>query len=285
MLSGLPLEGVCDFKGGTISWEEIGIEIEIPPRAVPKGRNLELSVRPCLSGPFILPNEYQLASPVYLITPAFEFTRKVKLSIAHFAGLDRNKDSDRMTFISASSLPVYAPQAKYEFKVMKGGIFKKKEHHGFICLKHFCLTGCAQPVSGSVNDYSVQLYQSLEPPMSMFSVSLCHPVYAEVREPLLWGPFVVGVCIPCTCLATIIGVQLYFPQHLKNEFKEAFPGIKFDRNIVEPRRILGSHVVLEIPDNIPDCEIAPDRLPPAVRLYMTIFLTIKLFFSDTNFVH
>ena len=130
--------------GGTISWKRIGFEMNIPPEAVPQGKNLELQVRPCLSGPFDLPQGYQLASPVYLITPTFEFLKEVRLSIDHFAGLDSNSDCDSMTFISSSSMPSNAAQSKYVFKLLGGSIFKKKEHHGVIYIKNFCLTGTAK---------------------------------------------------------------------------------------------------------------------------------------------
>ncbi len=130
--------------GGTISWKTIGVYIDVPPGAVPKGKSLELKVRPCLSGPFFPPKGYQLASPVYLITPAFDFLKKVRLSIAHYAAVDSSSDCEYMTFVSSSSSPKYAPYAKYEFKALSGGLFQKKNHHGVIFLKHFCHTAVAQ---------------------------------------------------------------------------------------------------------------------------------------------
>ena len=69
---------VCDpwkrsvtSEGGHISWLEIGIEINIPAGAVSEEMTLELRVHQCLSGPFVLPAGYQLASPVYLISPVW----------------------------------------------------------------------------------------------------------------------------------------------------------------------------------------------------------------------
>ena len=144
---GDPWRETVTTDGGKITWKEIGIEIDIPPGAVPKGKNLHLQVRPCLSGPFVLPKGYQLASPVYLIAPAFEFLQKVKLSIAHFVGLESSSDCDCMTIISSSSSPMSTPKPRYTFKVMNGGIFKKKHNCGFIYLKHFCLTGAAKQIS------------------------------------------------------------------------------------------------------------------------------------------
>ena len=144
-------------EGGHISWLEIGIEINIPTGAVSEGKTLELRVRPCLSGPFVLPARYQLASPMYLVSPEFDFEKEVTLKIDHFAGLDSSSDCQRMTFISSSSTQSqsHSQSPKYHFKVMKGGVFKKKEHHGIIHLKHFCLTGLAQE-SGVVQSQDAQ---------------------------------------------------------------------------------------------------------------------------------
>ena len=210
---GDPWKENVTVKGGKISWKDIGVEIEIPPGAVPKGKSLELRVRPCLSGPYSLPQGYQLASPVYLITPAFEFVKEVRLSVTHFAHLDDENDCNRMTFISSSSSPVLTPQLHYNFKLMKGGIFKEEENNGVLYLKHFCQAAIAQqesnvtvakngeyvhaflsnvcacvcgfhlllcsPIMLLPPGYCIQFYQS-ELLEAVFSVSLCQPVFTEV---------------------------------------------------------------------------------------------------------
>ncbi len=119
-------------------------------------------MRPCLSGPFHLPKEYQLASPVFLITPAFDFLKEVRLSIAHYAAVDSSSDLDSMTFISSSSSPRYTPHAKYEFKVLCGGLFQKTKHYGAIFLKHFCHTAVAQRRSESGDTASQQEAKNCE---------------------------------------------------------------------------------------------------------------------------
>ena len=106
-------------------------------------------MRPCLSGPFFPPKGYQLASPVYLITPAFAFLKEVRLSIAHYAAVDSSSDCDSMTFISSPSSPKYTPDARYKFKALSGSLFQRKEHHGVIFLKHFCHTAIARQTSAS----------------------------------------------------------------------------------------------------------------------------------------
>ena len=119
-------------------------------------------MRPCLSGPFYLPKEYQLASPVFLITPAFDFLKEVRLSIAHYAAVDSSSDCDSMTFISSPSSPRYTPHAKYEFKVLSGGLFQRKQHHGAIFLKHFCNAAVAQQRSESDDTVSQQEAKNCE---------------------------------------------------------------------------------------------------------------------------
>ena len=126
--------------GGEFYMEDIGIKFSIPPDAVPKGKTLDLVVRPCLSGPFILPEEYELASPVYLISPTFDFEKEVKLSIAHFSDLQSMEDCENMVFISAA--PVYEESISgYKFRALKKGEFSKKNQEGSLSLCHFCLTG------------------------------------------------------------------------------------------------------------------------------------------------
>ena len=71
---------------------------------------ITVTVRPCLSGPFELPKDYELASPVYTISPGLEFIRDVKLFMAHFADLQNEDDCKNMTFLTteSSSSPLMA---------------------------------------------------------------------------------------------------------------------------------------------------------------------------------
>ena len=78
------------------------MEFEIPPGAVPEGRQLDLTVWPCSSGPFHPPDGYELASPVFLISPSFDFSREIT---RHFLKLESEEDSERMVFLSAHPSP------------------------------------------------------------------------------------------------------------------------------------------------------------------------------------
>ena len=85
MFFGSPLKQTATSAGVHItSWrEEIGVEFDIPPGAVPEGKELELTVWPCSDGPFQLPKDYELASPVFLVSPSFEFSCEIRLTMYH----------------------------------------------------------------------------------------------------------------------------------------------------------------------------------------------------------
>ena len=131
--------------GAHISWkEEIGVEFNIPPGAVPEGRELDLSVWPCFDGPFLLPDGYELASPVFLISPSFKFSREITLTLWHFSNLETVEDSERMVFLSAPSAPNTKWAGKktaYQFRVLGNGVFEPRQDYGQISLTHFCSVG------------------------------------------------------------------------------------------------------------------------------------------------
>ena len=125
-----------------MTWEDIGIEITVPPGAVPKGAEIVLRVRPCLSGPFVIPKDYDLTSPVYMISQSSEFSDEIQLSMAHFANLQSEEDCEEMTFLTARPSSVPGEQyPKYQLKVLQisgPGVFHIGTNMGTISLKHFC---------------------------------------------------------------------------------------------------------------------------------------------------
>lgn len=136
---GRPRKERVTSEGVEISWKDIGIEFVIPPGAVPEDKPLELTVRPCLSGPFIPPTGSELASPVYMISPAFDFLKEVEVLIYHFSSVQSNEDSGSMTFVSTPSFPnSEGTDPQYRFKDVKSGVFWRNEPYGLIRLRHFC---------------------------------------------------------------------------------------------------------------------------------------------------
>ena len=121
--------------------KEIGIEFDIPSEAVPKDRQLDFSVWPCSAGPFQLPEDYELASPVFLVSPSFQFSCNITLKIYHFYDLKTKEDCDDMVFLSSPSTLSEIDNQKpvYLFKVLGKGMFEPSEDYGQVKLKHFCL--------------------------------------------------------------------------------------------------------------------------------------------------
>ena len=135
---GDPWQETVTSAGKEISWADIGIKIIIPPGAVHEGKPITVSVRPCLSGPFELPEDYELASPVYAISPGLEFNKDVKLFVTHFAKLQNEDDCENMTFLTTESSSLPGDSHSYRLLMQKNGVFQIGSKEGEISLKHFC---------------------------------------------------------------------------------------------------------------------------------------------------
>ena len=140
---GDPWQETVTSEGKVISWDDdIGIRFTIPPGAVAEGEKLHLTVRPCLNGPFVLPQDRDLASPMYLIQPACNFKEEVELSMSHFVNIKSDEDIESLTFISAHSKPVRGRSGpEYRLREFQNGVFHVGQSSGTISLKHFCILG------------------------------------------------------------------------------------------------------------------------------------------------
>ena len=123
------------------------MEFDIPPGAVPEGKELELTVWPCSDGPFHLPEDYELASPVFLVSPSFEFSCEINLTMYHFSNLENEEDCERMVFLSSPTTPnmkLAGEKPAYQFRVLGKGVFKPHRKYGQISLTHFCKFGAGR---------------------------------------------------------------------------------------------------------------------------------------------
>ena len=113
----------------TVDMADVGVSLSIqqPLDLVEK---LEFSVHPCLPEPFVLPADYEAASPVYLIQPVGKIHTDVTVFIQHCASLRSEEDCRNMRFLSASP-------TSQEFTEISGvtGKFKKGSQIGEISLK------------------------------------------------------------------------------------------------------------------------------------------------------
>ena len=130
-------------EGAHINWEkEIGIGFDIPPSAVPVGRQLDLSVWPCAGGPFLLPEGCEMASPVFLVSPSFEFSCDITMTMHHFCAMETEGNCESMVFLSSPTAPSVGEcrDSEYRFRVLNKGTFHPREDYGRVSLKHFCLS-------------------------------------------------------------------------------------------------------------------------------------------------
>ncbi len=126
-----------DSQGRELSWSDLGVSVIIPRNAVPHDHTVIIKVWPCLRGPFVPPEGYEFTSPVYLISPQFNFEKEVLLRLHHFAAL--STDCSRMVFVSAPSSPTFSgSNPQYLFRVFKKGQFESDSSIGSVSLMHFC---------------------------------------------------------------------------------------------------------------------------------------------------
>ena len=80
---------VVTYRGDIIKGE--GIEIQIPGRAIKREDSVEFTIQACIDGPFDFPEDVNLITPVYVISPHYEFQREVTVFVDSFSRLQSTK--------------------------------------------------------------------------------------------------------------------------------------------------------------------------------------------------
>ncbi len=148
-LSGSPWHVSVTSEAKKIQWDEIGVLFNIPEGAVPPGEVLNLTVWPCINGPFVPPPGYHFASPVFIVGPEFRFEKKILFQLSHFIQLQSSDDCEKMVFLSARSTSLSSKDGKmgYHFKVLEGGSFEVHQPVGTISLSHFCAVAVGKEIN------------------------------------------------------------------------------------------------------------------------------------------
>jgi hypothetical protein len=179
--------------------KELGIEFEIPPGAVPEGKGLNLSVWPCSAGPFQLPEGYDFASPVFLISPSFEFSCEITLKLYHFSSVLSAEDCKKMVFLSSPATHALTREETqkpvYQFRRLGKGVFEPLQEFGEVALSHFCFTAVGRTSDASKNIYSYGVFREKEfGDMAIFSAFPNVPLlfrelesYMEIKFPQLYS--------------------------------------------------------------------------------------------------
>ena len=118
----------------------MGISLSIQQREFHAAdKPIKLQIYPCLTGPFVLPNNYEAASPAYLIQPINRgMPPAVTICLQHHVKLKNKRDCENMRFLLASSTPESSEgRSVYTFKEVNNdtGIFRVEDQKAEITLK------------------------------------------------------------------------------------------------------------------------------------------------------
>ena len=146
--------------------EEMGISIFVNQNTISlEKESSDISIRPCFTGPFELPENYELASPSYLIRHDMkDFQKDVTIRMHHYASLQSEEDCEDMAFLTASSTPEYRESHPvYTFKEIQGakGIFKPGDQVGEISLRHFCFVRAVKRERGGTSNDSSKKHKGI----------------------------------------------------------------------------------------------------------------------------
>ena len=193
----------------TINLEDVGISVTFPENSLPStDQPLEITIQPCFSGSFEMPDGIESVSPAYLIKCNRKITllKDAILMIRHYANLQTEEDCKNMVFLSARSTPEYRGSSPvYVFKEITDtkGLFRPGQEKplGEIRMRHFCIvtTGRNKPLNGKkrtkfVNEitvflllvgnssklYSARLFRTEK--SAVFCMCLYQPLYMQVHK-------------------------------------------------------------------------------------------------------
>ena len=160
-IHGVEVVGETDFvvstKGGFFEWKGYGLKLSVPEDSLPTGmEQCRINVKASLSGPFLLPDDSDLMSPVFWISALCKFKKLVTLEIQHCASRDEASFAD-LNFVSTKCSQKELP---YIFRQLDGGGFPADSSYGSIQLSHFSgigVTGRRTPRS-----YCAQIYYTIK---------------------------------------------------------------------------------------------------------------------------
>ena len=114
-----PQEKAFSSSGGHTDFDN-GVEITVPPHAVPPGTTVSVKVQPSFASKdvFVMPQGTHSASPSYLITGSgSEFDGDVTLTMDHHVNVSTDDDAKDLLFLQAETTPQTSDSAGvYEYK-------------------------------------------------------------------------------------------------------------------------------------------------------------------------
>ena len=132
---------------------DVGISLSVQEQEFDAtDKPLRLRVCPCLTGAFILPDNYEAVSPAYLIQPINRDPPAVTICLQHHVKLRSERDCENMRFLLASPTPESSEgRSVYTFKEVNEftGTFRVGDQKAEITLKVFGLLILAKRDKGT----------------------------------------------------------------------------------------------------------------------------------------
>ena len=113
-----PQEKVLSSSGCHVDFNN-GVEITVPPRAVPPGTTVSVKVQSSFAPKdvFVMPQGIDSASPSYLITNGSKLDGDVTLTLEHHVKVSTSDDANDLLFLQADTTPQTSDSANvYEYK-------------------------------------------------------------------------------------------------------------------------------------------------------------------------
>ena len=114
-----PQEKVLTSSGGHVDFEN-GVEITVPPRAVPPRTTISVKAQPIFAPKdvIVMPQGIHSASPSYLITSSgSKLDGDVTLTLEHHVKVSTDDDANHLLFLQADTTPQTSDSASiYEYK-------------------------------------------------------------------------------------------------------------------------------------------------------------------------
>ena len=149
---------VISTKEFSFEWDGYGLRLSVSEDSLPTGmEQCRINIKASLSGPFQLPEDSELLSPVFWISALCKFKKPVTLELQHCASRDEAYFAD-LNFISAKCSQKTLP---YTFKQLDGGRFPADSSYGSIQLTHFSGIGIAGK-KGTPQAYCAQIYYTIK---------------------------------------------------------------------------------------------------------------------------
>ena len=139
-------------------WVGYGLRLGASKDSLPTDmEQCRINIKASLSGPFELPEDSELLSPVFWISALCKFEKPVTLQIQHCASRDEASFAD-LNFISTKCSQKTLP---YTFKQLDGGRFPADSSYGIIRLSHFSGFGIAGR-KRTPRAYCAQIYYTIK---------------------------------------------------------------------------------------------------------------------------